>query len=215
MSNKSFIDESVMYDELTMDLAWRKKEVLNLSSSIIRNGIIDKPFLRAGIALLYAHWEGFIKSSTESYLNYINSKRHRYCDLNRKIVGMALRKEIGSSFKSNKAIDIVKCIDRLFESKSINRFRLSFVVDTKSNLSSIVFKEIIDWMDISDSKYVSSFILIDSQLVGMRNRIAHGEYLEIDSQEYQNVRERVLMLMDNYREDICINVRDKKYLNSR
>ncbi len=49
-------------EELLMqDLAWRKKEMFSLKILVEKDEVNEPILLRAGIALLCAHFEGFIK----------------------------------------------------------------------------------------------------------------------------------------------------------
>ena len=46
---------------LLKDLAWRKKEMVSLKILVEKDQVNEPILLRAGIALLCAHFEGFIK----------------------------------------------------------------------------------------------------------------------------------------------------------
>lgn len=53
-------------DRLTADLVWRKIEIADLKALIENRSFSDSKhntLLRGGVTLLYAHWEGYIKSS--------------------------------------------------------------------------------------------------------------------------------------------------------
>ena len=67
-------------DALDADIAWRRIELRTLSNNV--KAAKDeklKTALRVGIVLLYAHWEGFIKTSAENYLIFVSdqAKQHR------------------------------------------------------------------------------------------------------------------------------------------
>ena len=55
-------------------LSWRKKELIDYKLITERNkgSLLQKPLTRAGIALVYAHWEGFIKEASGFYLSYLS-----------------------------------------------------------------------------------------------------------------------------------------------
>ena len=52
-------------EELTKDLSWRKKEMLSLKILIEKDSVNENILLRAGMALLCAHFEGFIKKGIQ------------------------------------------------------------------------------------------------------------------------------------------------------
>ena len=59
-----------LIDFLNEDIAWRKKELSSLKNNILQANVkLRLTAIRAGVVLLYAHWEGFIKRSAEAYLN--------------------------------------------------------------------------------------------------------------------------------------------------
>ena len=65
-----------LIDNLTADLAWRKKELTTLYNNVETANSKNLPTaLRCASVLLYAHWEGFVKNSAESYLTYIKFQK--------------------------------------------------------------------------------------------------------------------------------------------
>ena len=59
--------------------------------------------LRAGIALLYAHWEGFIKNAAEHYLQYVALKKLTYQELNCGFVALAMKQRLDECVVTNKS----------------------------------------------------------------------------------------------------------------
>lgn len=50
---------------LSDELVWRQTEIVNLRmEAATAKELARKAILRAGVALAYAHWEGFVKCST-------------------------------------------------------------------------------------------------------------------------------------------------------
>ena len=64
-------------DELVEDLAWRKREMINLSFAVEAESTdLQKSVLvRAGISLLCAHWEGYIRHAANAYIMLISSQK--------------------------------------------------------------------------------------------------------------------------------------------
>ena len=68
-------------DKLSTDLDWRKKELSELKSLVEARNISPQrhnALMRSGICILYAHWEGFVKLASNSYLEYVAMQKLRY-----------------------------------------------------------------------------------------------------------------------------------------
>lgn len=69
-------------EELLMqDLAWRKKEMFSLKILVEKDEVNEPILLRAGIALLCAHFEGFIKRASNCYIGYVAEQKKPYSEL--------------------------------------------------------------------------------------------------------------------------------------
>ncbi len=67
---------------LDREFLWRLKEIADLKSSVRSSSSLRcKTLTRAGVPLLYAHWEGFVKNSSLGYVNFVSSQRLRYEEL--------------------------------------------------------------------------------------------------------------------------------------
>lgn len=191
-------------DALDKEIGWRKKEIIDLKSSVSSSGILPRPTLiRAGTALLYAHWEGFIKNSSILYVYFINGKRVKYSNLKSPFIVMGLKNYLkslsgsGNYDENAKALDFIR--ENMNEWFSINNLS---VVKTDSNLSSKVFANIATSLCIPVNNYEPRFNFIDESLVARRNKIAHGEYIDINADEWRRLADEVLFLLANYKTDL-------------
>ncbi|MFM6199031.1 MAG: MAE_28990/MAE_18760 family HEPN-like nuclease, partial [Dolichospermum sp.] len=82
---------------------------------------------------------------------------------------------------------------------------------TTSNLSSSVFKEIICMIGLDYSFYESKEVLMNEKLLQQRNSIAHGNYLEIDQKDYDELHTIVIGMMDTLRNQIDNAASIKQY----
>jgi MAE_28990/MAE_18760-like HEPN len=64
------------------------------------------------------------------------------------------------------------------------------------------------------SFYEIKEVIIDEKLLKRRNAIAHGEYLSLDREEYQQLHDEMLGMMENFRTQIENNAIQKLYLRS-
>jgi len=187
-----------LYDHLSSNMAWRKKELSILKGMIISSTSksMEDALLRSGIALLYAHWEGFVKLSASTYLEYIGKRRLPYQQLSNNFIAIRLNqiiKRLSTVNKVSECMDIVEFfLNGLGERFSVPNKN---VINTESNLSSKVFKEIICTLNFDYSPYATKETIIDEKLVSNRNEIAHGQYLFIDSDDYFRLESEILSLM--------------------
>ncbi len=85
-------------------------------------------------------------------------------------------------------------------------------VDTKSNLSSEVLKEILIMLDFDDSHYAHKADIIDKKLLHNRNTIAHGQHLVIDVAEYLAFAADIMALMTIFNNQVVNAALTKAYL---
>jgi MAE_28990/MAE_18760-like HEPN len=193
-------------DNLSADLVWRKKELSDLKSLIETakmSSSKEKALLRSGITILYAHWEGFVKTAASNYLEYVAMKRLRYNELSSNFVALALKAKLSQANETNKATIFTEAIQFIrlqLEERSSVPYR--DVVQTGSNLSSSIFREIACILGIDYSFYETKQILIDEKLLARRNNIAHGEYLLLDKQDYLELHSQIIGMMDTFRNQI-------------
>jgi len=84
-------------DQLSSELAWRKKE-LSVIKSLIDTGSFSTSkktaLLRSGVTILYAHWEGFIKQAASIYLEFVSMQRLPYDKLSANFVALAMKSKL-------------------------------------------------------------------------------------------------------------------------
>lgn len=201
---------------------WRKKELALMKGQIegTRGSTSQqKVNLRAGHLLLYAHWEGWIKEISKLYLRYINSQRITYSNINNIFLASALKSdilELQESGKSNIHIDFVNKLSEVYSSNTRVSIRED-LIQTYSNLSYGILKDILLRLDMKDVVDRENLDLheayIDKELVGRRNAIAHGEYIDdYDMQAYKEMHYFVINTLDNISTEIVNRVINKKYI---
>ena len=89
-------------EELTKDLSWRKKEMLSLKILIEKDSVNENILLRAGMALLCAHFEGFIKKASNCYIGYVSEQKIKYKDLRSSFAAIKMENEFKTCSKSEK-----------------------------------------------------------------------------------------------------------------
>jgi hypothetical protein len=193
-----------LQDRLDKGLSWRVKEVSYVKGSArSATSFAQAALIRAGVPLIYAHWEGFIKEASEAYLTYVSSQNLLYRDLASCFVVFGAKKHVTSIIESRRSavnIEVVEFFRRSATTQA--NLALSNAVNTESNLSSTVFENIAMSLGIALNQYIPYANLIDKVLLERRNRIAHGEYLDIDWAAFEDLIDEVLKLLRMYKTDI-------------
>jgi hypothetical protein len=215
MTIRTFDDLS---NSLSGNLAWRKKELLAIKY-YIDLGIEDKGRLgvlsRCGIAILYAHWEGFIKIAGQNYLEFVAMQRLKNDQLSQNFLAISMRSTIPFSANSQKISEYGKFTNFFFENLS-NHAKIPYKkgLDTESNLSSTVLKEITWCLGIDYSPFESKEKFIDSRLLAQRNHIAHGQEIAIEPDDFKEMREITIEMMTIFKNEIENNAVLGKYMTS-
>lgn len=93
-------------DRLSEDLAWRKIELSAIKGLIERRDFElrkNKVLTRSGIAMLYAHWEGYIKYAATAYLEFVSMQRNlRYCDLTDNFIAIAMKSRLDEAARTER-----------------------------------------------------------------------------------------------------------------
>jgi hypothetical protein len=188
------------------DIAWRKKELSEIKAivqSTHTSTIRRTAMIRSGVAMLYAHWEGFIKNASQWYLEYVISCRLSYRQLSSSFVALAMKAQLNQALQANKASTFVPvCEFFLYNLDERCRLSIDGLVKTQSNLTSSALQEIMLSLGLDYTYYTTKSKFIDSKLVYARNIIAHGNYLLINEKDFLNEFDLVLGMIEYYRNQI-------------
>lgn len=203
---------------LTDDLIWRRKEITDLNDLIkTRNFPSSKHnmLLRGGVTILYAHWEGYIKTVATSYLEFVVRQKLTYDELAINFVAVAMKTKLKEATETNKATIFTE-VTMFLLTQTNNRSSIPYedVVTTGSNLSSSILGEISCLLGLDYSFYRTREIIIDEQLLKRRNAIAHGEYLSLDRDEYRDLQRQILEMMEYFRNQVENNAAQQLYLRN-
>jgi hypothetical protein len=206
--------EEQLSDKLAEELAWRKIELSALKAMINLKSLSpvkNKALLRSGITMLYAHWEGFIKVSANSYLEFVAMQNLSYKQLSNNFIALSMKDKLDQANQINKAT-IYNEIAEFFLTRMGERISIKYRNRiTTSNLSSSVFKDIVYMLGLDYSFYESKETIIDKKLLEKRNTIAHGNYLDINEQEYDELHTQIITIMDHFRNQIDNCASTKQY----
>lgn len=183
-------------DALAGDLAWRRKELADIKRLTKAAHSEKAVLLRAGIALLYAHFEGFVQKAGRSYLEYVCMQRPLNEELCDSLIAVIVKNRLGGIADSRKASafgDLVSFFRKDGQSRA--KFPYKTAIDTESNVSSSVLREIVWCLNLDYSPYETKQKLIDTRLLAKRNHIAHGKDVLVDEEDFESLHEEVIGMM--------------------
>lgn len=186
-------------DKLSRELSWRKKELSDLKYYMDRSSsgpTRRRTLSRCGVAMLYAHWEGFVKQAGRAFLEFVAMQRLLNRQLHPNLLTLSMRHQVRFLPETRKSSEFAKFTE-FFSSRMEDCSAIPYktAINTESNLSSNVFREIIWSLGVDYSPYKTREKFIDSSLLGRRNRIAHGEVIDIGLDDYDKMRDIVIQMM--------------------
>lgn len=194
-------------DLIDKEIAWRKKELSYLKGNVKENSPNYKTHLRSAIVLLYAHWEGFVKNSCELYLSYIKTQKLNYNELSENIIALSLKYNLKDFEQTNKSTIHCQIVDFLLNNLN-QRATIpdNDIIRTGSNLNSNILKEILTTVGLDYKEYELKNNLLDSVLLKNRNSIAHGEYIELNELNYNELYSDILAIMDDIKNKLSNSI---------
>lgn len=206
-----------LLEHLDNDMAWRLKEIHELRSVVqgAKGKNVDT-HIRAGVAMLYAHWEGFVKGASNAYISYLSNRADRMRDLKPCFVALGVRAKLSTTQESGRSAVAVSTVSYLLDELD-KPIRLPAVdaISAKGNLNSTVFTNIVGWIGIDPAQYTTRFTLIDKTLLETRNGIAHGEHLVIDALRFESLVQEILEMLRWFKTDIENAVVQQNFLRSK
>lgn len=206
-----------LQEKLEEDLSWRKKELINIKTLIEdeTNNIDKNILIRSGIALLCAHWEGYIRYVANMYIVYICNINIKTKELKENFLALLLRKDIVSSGMTEKTSVHIRLIDKIKDIRE-NKFYIRYsednrIIKTNSNLSYEIFNEILKSINI-ENKYELKKNYIDYNLLKRRHEIVHGEKTEFEIEDFISTFNIITNILEEFKDQVISAAENKVYL---
>ena len=187
---------------INSDFTWRIKEISDLRTLIRRS---ERPFIptvvRAGIPLIYAHWEGHVGVVSKAYMGFLATRKLNYATLkagfrlNEFLSRLSKMEQVRSSQDQKLSLlrDVILSGTRKLRKVDEN------VLSSRSNLNSSVLSDVCAVLCLdADAHFSLDYDFIDHILLARRNQIAHGEPTPVDADAFREMSERVVVLMRKF-----------------
>jgi hypothetical protein len=190
--------------KLSRSLSWRKKEMVGLILAAQSSDVNAAAIRRAAAVIFCSHWEGFLRDSINSYVEYVFSRRLGYKNLTSEFVAIALHGHVksaadakfpGAEQRKKFAELIVAAMDGEIPVKT-------WEASTESNPSSEITIKLLTsvgldrQLGLDEAAWSIAKVFLDSQLLKDRHAIAHGEGFQIAEDTLSDRSHRVLDLCE-------------------
>jgi hypothetical protein len=206
--------EAEVLQLLDEEFAWRRKELSTIRADVGSAAVNSRPVrLRAGTALLYAHWEGFVRAASEAYVEFVARRRLQYRQLCPGLLTLALRTRLNALISTDDASAHLAFVDFVLgDLASHARLPKLGAIKTGANLNSQRLKVIVLTLGLDYTPFELKENLIDQQLLNWRNRIAHGRLLLPTEDDFEELYQEISALLRNFKDQIANAVALKGYL---
>lgn len=190
--------------EIDAEIVWRKQELTTtLQLAQQSSGADQRANLRSGVVILYAHWEGWIKTVAQLYIRYVNTKSISYDSLSEAFLGNALKTKMMAIEQATAPLMHNQFATFMRTGLSKGATLSEGLVRTESNLSSSVLFDILERLGLEKRPlYSLRAKRIDTDLVHKRNTVAHGQYLDLTLDDFRSLRSDILELLELFTDDV-------------
>ena len=206
--------DSQLQEYLDDDFAWRVKEIDRLKTVVSKAvGSNQDMLIRAGVPLVYAHWEGFIKAAAEGMLCFVAGSRRSYRELAPCFTALGVAKELDlltSSKKEHVRVAALKFLMANMDAPA--RFSWQGRASAGGNLNFERFRSIAAAVGVEASRYETRSNFVDRRLLRRRNEIAHGARMDLDQDGFADIADGVLLLLRWFKTDLENSIALKSYL---
>lgn len=211
-----------LVDAVDQDRVWRIREISALKSIANSN---TRPLSerlavsRAGVAIAYSHWEGFVKRSADRYLEHVSLQRKSLDQLTGNFQVLYFRKLLSqpagmSQFKSEQL-----AIQKIYQDRAIApRLPYKDICHTFGNLGSSTFAVILEILGLEPTCYDLEMDYLDKQIVKRRNLIAHGSskmentLASVDTETFLEVSDRAVGLISTFGSQVQNAAVERSYI---
>lgn len=208
-----------LLQKIAEDRVWRIREIVMLKRTCLNPAIGEREKdvqRRALIPLAYAHWEGFVKGTGQSYLDFVAGQRLTLAQLTPCFQSIYFSIELSRELRAEKRHKVIGVLRGLSENASSRvHLKTKGVISTQDNLNSDALHDVCMNLGLNYSRFSAYASFIDKVLLAKRNCIAHGENIFITEDNVDEVCENVVACIDNFRTEVENSAVNESYKQCR
>ena len=198
-----------LVDKLNEDSAWRKKELSSIRLEVRSRN--DQVVNRVAVVMSYAHWEGYVKFAVSAFIAYLNAQKYRYHEIIDNIITLKIMNELRDIVSNRNIAGLNTMLMRIRGDERIH-FNVKAVKRVVGILTHEELKKLHSLIGIDEDVYALKAKFIDYQLVDQRNKIAHGMYYPIETQQADSTIGIVIGMLDTEKDKMIEHVANKRYI---
>lgn len=191
-----------LINQVDADIAWRTLELSALRTALARaHGPAADTAARTAVALAYAHWEGYVVTTSRGLVEYVSDLRLARGDLADSYLALSLAGRLTQADASTRRIRVhVDLITEMRRSTETADFPAAEkMIHAEGNLKSAKFQDILARLGLDPSPFELHYKWLDGELLRRRNNIAHGDDGHADPDFALEAIDTVRLLMDQFR----------------
>lgn len=204
-------------EQIESDLRWREAELGSLKLAVASaptGSDRQRALLRALLAMLYAHYEGFSKFCWELFLDEVEKVACTRAQAVQQLAELSLEKVIRNLRGNTSTQAIWEFVHTVFPAEMVKPLSFPVRPETQSNLWPNLAMDNVHALGLSCPQIDEHRQLLRS-LVGRRNEIAHGQKLEVrDLAEYEPYERAVMIVLHELAVVIVDHLEKRKYLRA-
>ena len=207
-----------LQDVLDRDLSWRKQELTQIKE-LIDKELYTTTLLRAGHAILCAHFEGFVKNASNYYVEFVSAKKFKFKELGNNFLAIKIKNVFKQCNQSEKISVYRNLIDQIENENEMN-FNFQYnpnnpIIHTESNPSSEILEEILKSIGIQSDIFENHKTYIDYRLLSTRHKIVHGEREKLDRKTFIDTYSIIWDLLEKFKLLIIESAEKKDYKKNK
>lgn len=214
-------DLLTLQDSLQRDLAWRKRELSSIKTSVAHAADTDGHMFRSFHVLACSHWEGFLKKALTLYIEHVFAQEFALKSFAPFVRALAFFKSVKEASKANypgSKLHHLALAEAMPSTLDSHPLRATWDVDTEGNPGQEVLERLISSagldpkLGMPDATWETTKKFINEQLLKDRNAIVHGSGTPVTRSDLLDRVDRLIRILDAVSTEIMACATNRRYL---
>lgn len=208
--------------KLEKDVAWRKKEIVDIKMLATQATPDLHHIFRAGTVMLCAHWEGYLKNSVQRYIDHVLAQRLPLKELSPVFVANLYFRDVKIAAQADHPASEhhhIRLAKRILRGTDAICEPPAWDLASESNPGTNMVDKLLRSAGLDSSlgmnaaDWSATKVFIDEHVLADRHKIAHGEHCRVDKAVFTERAERLVGLFDLLTDSILKSAVRQDYRN--